>query len=208
MPSRGLKLAALNDRRKNKHRFAKEIHLPHATLVIPNVRQEVQTILVSSDPMVVTGFPGRPAGVGEWLPLLHPLPLILNKEIRSTEPNSICLVVCLRKLWGGIRTTQSYNVAESTLTINNCKICLQALAALVFLSGIFFWRGADQIPMARVTKENRFGYCLCKIHQVYIHFNTQVEFYITCIVFEVINEIKQMNDTIVIDKCLQIIKNF
>ena len=84
--------------RKNKPRFAQEVHLPCATLVVPHevfVRQEVQTILVSSDPMVVTGFPGRPAGVGEWLPLLHPLPLILNKEIRATEPNSICLVVCI-----------------------------------------------------------------------------------------------------------------
>ena len=75
--------------RKDKPRFAQEVHLPRANLAVPDeafVRQEVQTILVSSDPMVVTGFSGRPAGVGEWLPLLHPLPLILNKEIRSTKP--------------------------------------------------------------------------------------------------------------------------
>lgn len=52
--------------RKNKPRFAQEVHLPRATLVVPDevfVRQEIQTM--------------RPAGEGEWLPLLHPLPLIL-----------------------------------------------------------------------------------------------------------------------------------
>ena len=69
--------------RKDKPRFAQEVHLPRATLVVPHeafVRQEIQTILVSSDPMVVTGFPVRPAGVGEWLPPPSPIPTYSQRE--------------------------------------------------------------------------------------------------------------------------------
>lgn len=77
--------------------FTQEVHLPRATLVVPHeafVRQQVQAVLVIPDPLVVTGLPRRPPGVGEWSPVLDPLPLILDEEVRPAKPNSVRLVVC------------------------------------------------------------------------------------------------------------------